>query len=148
MKQYWTINRLREHLAAGGPCLAFLVASVPPLSEAALDDVDATHLQQLAGARSAGRALSVNRLPPLALLGPRRPIPNDLEGEVSAALAFTPEPLRLSLWRSAHSVFCLGFSALEPALTAWEVAPTRRASVSAPPCNPNGRVWIDLASNA
>ena len=148
LKQYWTVNRLREHLAAGGPCLAFLIASVPPLSDACLGAVDAVHLQQLADARSAGKVQILDRLPPLALCGPRRPCPSELVCEVSAALASLSESSRLPLWKSAHSLLGLGFSELEPALDAWEVAPTTRASVSAPPPNPDGRAWIDLARNA
>ena len=145
LKQYWTVNRLREHLAAGGPCLAFLCSAIPPLDEAALADADSLHLRQLNAAKVSCGCTLEDRAPPLPLLGPRLAIPVDLVANVSALLSSLSDFSRGPLWRSAASLVRLGFADLEASVDSLEVTPTKRALASPPPINPNGWAWIEAA---
>ena len=133
LKQYWTVARLREHLAAGSSCLALLVASLPPLDASQLADVDQLHVEQRRESKRLGGTASVDRFPPLQCCGPRLPMPSDLVACLSVELHGMSSFARASLWRSALAVQRLGFPELESVLDALEPMSLCRAQVAPPP---------------
>ena len=145
LRQYWSVARAREHLAAGSLCLAMLVASIAPLRDEELDWVDKLHVEQRHVAKKHGGAVSSLRLPPVQCHGPRRPVPPDLAACLSVELHSLSSFARSALWRSTCAAKKLGLLDVTPALEALEPVPLSRAFVSPPPLNPNGLAWIDHA---
>ena len=84
-------NNTGRSTGAGGPCLAFLIASTPPLSCDEAAAVDKEHSRQLAASKASSCVQNDDRLPLLVLAGPRLPYPAELTCEVSAALADLPD---------------------------------------------------------
>ena len=146
LKQFWTVDRVREHLASGVPCLAFLLAAVPPISSEQLACVDSLHCSQRQEAKKLGGATLCRRLPPVRLQGPRLSLPPDLVECVVDSLHSLSSFARISLWRSASAVAKLGFDGLVPSLDLLEPELLTRASAAPPPINPNGQDWIRRAS--
>ena len=142
LRQYWCVERLRTHLAAGSPCLAMLVASLPPLSDDHISEIDQAHCEQRRASKRLGGVADFDRLPPLQCSGPRRPTPANLSEALSVELHSMSSFARAALWRSACAVQKLGMADIEPTLEALEPEPLSRALAMPPPINPNGSVWI------
>ena len=139
------MERARDHLASGVPCLAFLVATVLPLWSAELAAVDDLHVSQRHAAKKVGGVTVERRLPSLRLAGPQLPGPADVVDSIAVALHFVPAFARAALSRSASAVSKLGFPDLDPSLEALEPDVLSPAAVAPPPINPDCRAWVRLA---
>ena len=145
LKEQWTVSRLRRHLSSGTSCLAKLLASVPPLSQEGIDEMDSLSSVQLRSSKMAGGSSQAERAPTLRAHGPLRPMPEDLEAQLLAAWADASPFEKIALSKSFLSLAGESFEALSLLV---EVSPPPvfdRAAPVAFECNPDGRNWIALA---
>ena len=151
LKEHWSITRQRRHLSAGPACLAFLVATIPPLTEEEVAEADATNSLHLRQAKSNGGSDPASRWPVLRTPGPLRPLPADAEAELALAWSNASPFERMALAKSLVNFSGQYCEILSIPVEAESVLSLDRAHTNPLPANPDGRLWIqtvqDLQAN-
>ena len=148
MKQFWTVERLRRHLASGPECLAAMMSTTRPLSAAELLAVDARHLEETRASKASGRSTHGERAPILKLSGPKPHVPTSAEQDLAFAVCDASPFDMLSLRKSAIALATRCFPAVLPLIDNQSVVEAPRAAVLAFPEDPDGRKWIRQVGTA
>ena len=142
LKEHWSISRQRRHLSAGPPCLAFLVAAVPPMSDAEVAEADASNSEFLRQVKNSGSSNTASRWPVLRTPGPLRPMPADVEAELAHAWTMSNPFERMALAKSLVSFSSQHCEILSIPVDVDPVLNLERAHGNPLPTNPDGRLWI------
>ena len=129
LKQYWCPERLMAHLSSGSACLAFLVATVEPVTQL---------VEQIE--RPVDSEFDVLQAPVVRLQGPLRPVADDAIAQLTGYISQASAAERVVLCRAARA-FNKGKCELTDCFLDVMAPPDLDKGPSVrPPMNPDGKV--------